>query len=330
MTYPKPWSIQLEITEGCNRRCSFCGIHSLYREKSDLGYKFMTVEMARAIAKDLAGWLPKIRLEFALQGEPLLNPNHLEIFRTFREEFPKCQIMVTSNMDSMRKGKGFDEEKLKKLFLCGVNILVADYYGEKNDMPYQEFKDGLKNNGLGLPVYDFYEDKPKVWAYVGPGIGYIVALDNTFDRSTIRSINNQAGNMSPAVIQELGYPMGELPKKTRCHLPFREMSIKQDGSVMMCCMDWLRESVQGKFPEQSYKEIWEGESFNLVRHILQEKRRDLINPCDRCNYNGVKVGLITKVEMIQTPEQSAIIYKQKQKDFKNLHGPHADEPFVYK
>jgi len=303
----------------------------LYREKLDEIYKFMSVETGRGIARDLSSWLPKIRLEFALQGEPLLNKNAYTIFQIFREEFPKCQIMVTTNTDPLRQGKGFNQEKIKKLFLFGVNIVVADYYGEKDDMSYEEFVDGFKQNTLGIPVHDIYKDKPTIWGYVGYDVSYIVTIDNTMDRDFTRNLNNQAGNTSPELIKLNDYSIEPLPLMKRCHLPFREMAIRHDGTVPLCCMDWQKEKIMGKFPETSLKDIWEGSIFKMTRSLLFNKRRDLLNPCDRCNYHPVKVGLVEDPYPKGHPDVliTAKSLKKGQEQFKNLKNKYADLPFDY-
>lgn len=330
-----PWSIQLEMTEGCNRRCWFCGLHSIYREKADMIYKFMTPELAKQIAIDLSNWFQRgKRLEFALQGEPLLNPKAPEIIRNFRDYYNESQLMVTSNMDVLRKGPGFNAEKIWKLFKSGLNMLVCDYYGEKTDMSYENFFNEISNASSGVPVFDFYKDKPKVWGFEGNNIMKIVIIDNTDNRDIHRSLNNQAGNTSPELIQiNTGQKVTGLPKMAMCQQPFRELSIKYDGAVPLCCMDWNREHIIGKFPEESFKDIWESMHMKLVRHLLFNKRRDLLSPCDRCNYHGYKVGLVNKpYPGGDGPdlEQSSIIVKTQQKlNTKSLGNKYATEPFQY-
>jgi hypothetical protein len=104
----------------------------------------MTIETAYEISKNLNEWLPGIRIEFALQGEPLLNRKAPLILQKFREEFNTCQLQLTSNMDPLRKGqKDFSTQKISELFKNGLNILVADYYGETFDLSYGEFLDAL-------------------------------------------------------------------------------------------------------------------------------------------------------------------------------------------
>lgn len=339
--YPNPWSIQIESTEGCNRRCRFCGIHSLYREKADMTYKFMTVETADLISQDLDEWLPKIRIEFALQGEPLLNPNITKILEKFRNNFPKCQLMMTSNTDMLRKGKNFDTKKLMKLFTSGLNIFVADYYGEKFDPTYQEFYSAfeLMSKEIGVPLFDFYKDKPTVWGYENERHQKIVTIDNTAERDMLRTMNNQAGNTNPDFFQDISFKNRiSLRMNKRCPLPFREMVIKHDGSVMMCCMDWQRENIVGKFPEQSFEEIWNSMQLNRIRKILYNKRRDLIVPCVRCDYMGLKSGLIVEpdklMDMEPTNENLLQISKDLRKEqLENQEKYHTNryskKPFMY-
>lgn len=297
MNAPNPWSCQIEMTEGCNRRCSFCGIHSLYREREDEIYKFMTPETSKSLAQSFNSWLKKLRIEFALEGEPLLNRDANKILNNFRIYFPTCHILLTSNCDPLRQGKGFNSEKIFNLFKAGLNVLLCDYYGEKWDMSYTDFFKGIKEASSGIPVFDFYKHNPKVWAYNSPNEMKIVVVDNTIERNLYRTLNNQGGNTVPDIIQ---IPdkfkdklFGNLPRKTRCQQPFREMSIKYDGAIELCCMDWTREHVMDKFPEDgSLKQIWNNKHFRLVRNLLFNKRRDLLTPCNRCNYKGYKVGFV--------------------------------------
>ena len=329
MKLEKPWSVQLELTEGCNRRCRFCGIHSLYREDQDMGYKFMTSETAKKIAISLNEWLGKTRLEFALQGEPLLNKDVNRIFNIFRTYFPKGQIMTTTNGDPIRKGKSFNSEKIFDLFKSGLNILVLDYYGEKHDPTYDEFFQMAKEASNGIPVFDFYKNKTTVWGYESNKIMKIVVIDNTVDRNFQRDLNNQAGNTNPQYVE---FDTSQIPRMVRCHQPFRELSVKHDGAVPICCMDWGREHIMGKFPEDgSFQEIWKNEHIKRARSLLWNKRRDLLSPCDRCNYHPVKAGFMEDPYPEGHPDllETAKKIKEFQQQNKKYAGKYADDPFKY-
>lgn len=309
--YPKPWILQVEMTEGCNRRCFFCGIHTLYKDKTrESLYRYMTLDEAWSIAGSLGSWLSKPRIEFALQGEPTLNPNCVGIINAFRTQLPKCQLQITTNCDPLRTKNGFDAKRIGKMFKAGMNIFVADYYGEKFDMPYSEFFGGIKQAaadsgipGLDERTFDFYDksapEHAKIWGYQGSDISKIVVIDNTASRNVNRTLNNQSGNADPEQLiknislEHYNKMVSGLPKMNRCEQPFRSLSIKYDGAVPICCMDWGREHIMGKFPEDgSYEQIWNSHHYKNVRTLIFHKRRDALSPCLRCDYHGYRVGLV--------------------------------------
>lgn len=49
----KPFSINVELTEGCNAFCEFCGIRGMWRTQEDKQFKFMSVELAELVSKSL-------------------------------------------------------------------------------------------------------------------------------------------------------------------------------------------------------------------------------------------------------------------------------------
>lgn len=323
--YPKPWILQVEMTEGCNRRCFFCGIHTLYKDKTRQAlYKYMSVQDAFAIAGDLSTWLIKPRIEFALQGEPTLNPNCTRIIDVFRTQLPKCQLQITTNCDPLRSKDGFNGKRIGQMFRAGLNIFVADYYGEPTDMSYADFFSGIKQaardsniEGLENRTFDFYnepvQEHARIWGYQGNDISKIVVIDNTASRNVNRTLNNQSGNTDPEqLITNLGLNqynkmVSGLPKMNRCEQPFRSLSIKYDGAVPICCMDWGREHIMGKFPEDgSYKEIWNSHHYKNVRTLIFHKRRDAMSPCLRCDYHGYRVGLVENPDVNFVPTEENI------------------------
>ncbi len=89
----KPWSIQIELTEGCTRLCGFCGLNGI--RNSSGKFKFMMVETAKKLLSQCAEFIPNIRYEFACRGEPTINPEYLKIISMFRWALPKTQMQIT-------------------------------------------------------------------------------------------------------------------------------------------------------------------------------------------------------------------------------------------
>jgi len=279
---PNPWSLQVELTQGCNRRCEYCGIHSLKDEASS--YKFMEVKLAEQIAKEMNEWIPKgRRIEFALQGEPTINPCTTEIIRKFRENYPKCQMMLNTN------GYRISKEKIINYFNNGLNFLLLDIY----DRITLDFCEKLESSDFPIQIESFHSGF-NVYQYHNSKIQRVVFMDNyrkdAWEKTVVRKINNQAGYMPIEVQKKFGVYV-EKPLQKNCSNVHRELVIKYDGTVTGCCMDWLRKLIMGKFPEQSLQEIWVSDRFQALRQLLYNKCRK-IEPCNRCNYSGFKLGLI--------------------------------------
>ena len=293
--YQDPWSVQVELTCGCTRLCKFCGLRAIRRRPYE-DLRFMSTELAEDIAKQLGTWFDHKRIEFALRGEPTLNPKLIEIISIFRNEFPKSQLLLSTNGDQIRK----DLSTVNKLFNAGLNILLIDVYNNN----YQWWREKL----LSLPyhVLDFFRDKPKVYTYRGYKHQEIILMEDiskSSGKSPIRRLNNQAGNV---YCSELNiYPLKYSLKK-RCSNPFREIVIFNNGNVPICCMDYREQFIIGKTPERSLQEIWNSELYNAVRVLLYYRHR-IFEPCSRCNYRGYKVGLLKQPENLSFKEAIEIL-----------------------
>jgi hypothetical protein len=281
----KPWSVQVEFTEGCTRYCTFCGLQGIRSGPGD--FKFMTQAVAERVAHTCANLVPKARYEFAMHGEPLANPNHLQLVRTFRRALPHAQLMLTTNGSALRRRM---RTRVRKLLEAGLDYLVLDTY-------YPE-RDYLRDEAQLLPftVWDFYDDcVPRGWSpwanhkrsRTGP---HVVLMDDLAARTgdhTSRVISNHAGSAGPAPPQ---------PLCKVCTIPFREVSVRWDGKVALCCNDWPGRLMCGDLIRQSLTEVWWGRQFEAARAVLSTRCRDFL-PCRKCDQRpGPRVGLLPKYD----------------------------------
>lgn len=57
-----------------------------------------------------------------------------------------------------------------------------------------------------------------------------------------------------------------------CRYPFSHITIRNDGTVIMCCADWLKELNIGNIRNHSLKELWKSKSmYNLRCDMLRTK-----------------------------------------------------------
>jgi len=285
-----PNTIKVEMSTGCNLRCSMCGIASI-QEKQGRDYRFMQIETAEKIAKAVkrTGWNSKF--EFTLRGEPLMNPNAKEIIHTFREHLPRAQLMVTSNAIPLLRPPGV-EQNIRDLFDAGLNILALDDYRPSKkatdevrrlageDMPWQteDFKTGntktspyhrgSRNRRIVIIIEDF-EQASKDRRHVG-----------------VKFVNNHSGCGSP--------PTPE-PIKYRCARPFREMIFRSDGRVALCCNEWRDyfriDSILTPKGTLNVEATWNAPELMAARKKLMNRDRSFA-PCKGCDVRTTRDGLL--------------------------------------
>lgn len=292
-----PWSVAIELVDGCNRLCDFCGLAF-----ADKKIKFMDLNLIEEVAKDLKSWgREKLRIEFAMHGEPTLHPKLIQIINIFRTNLPKSQIQITTNgIIVSRKGELF----VLDMFKAGLNILLVDTYTNYNRI----VELGKNLTSAGITYCDYMHNNKTVnpWHYNNIKTKAYVVMDdigNTHNNTT-RKLGNNAGNVDWDKVKKYGlFPLIK-PHNKKCVRPFRQICIHHDGTVPICCWDFRHEHVMGKFPEKSLIDIWNGLSFSIVREFLYNKNRNLL-PCYRCDYSGgFYQGFIKKQPLSLTKEES--------------------------
>jgi MoaA/NifB/PqqE/SkfB family radical SAM enzyme len=270
MKQEAPFCIQVELTEGCNLFCSFCGIRGIRRKPGD--YRFLSLKNARSIAKSIAstGW--NSRIEFAMHGEPTRNPLFMKIIKAFRNALPNNQLAILTNGVGLVKNP---RQIVSQLFQNGLNIIAIDDYKTN---PFSE-KIKKRVDGYWYPDVDMSPHAK----YKINETAVIYIRDITTAKSGGHStINSHCGCATPP-------PLAYLPK--RCAKPFRELSIRYDGHIAICCNDWRGHYVCGNALDKPLIVIWNNERFRAVRKMLYWHNRNFV-PCMWCDAISYRVGLL--------------------------------------
>ena len=283
MTYEQeaPFAVQVEFSEGCNLYCNFCGLQGI-REQKAKNYRFMTARTANRIASQLAeaGW--NARIEFAMHGEPTMNPKLVNLVRIFRHHLPRNQLMMTSNGGGIVKSP---TALLTALFEAGLNVYALDAYEYVNLAP-KIMEDVSQHNDFYFEVRYYPDDKDasphKRWPHTAKVLIHVQDI-SVADEGNHSMLNNHCGAGSPPLAESMN---------ARCAKPFREMSFRWDGRVAICCNDWRGVYKIGSIHDNSLTDLWLSERMNAARTMLYHGRRDLLSPCDICDAKSYRVGLL--------------------------------------
>lgn len=331
---PKFWSVQFEVVEGCNRKCSFCAIHSIRDKNTWEVHRKMDVRLFERIVKDIGEYKNDPRVEFDNHGEPTLHPQIVEMIALAREYMPKSSLQIQSNGDYMYKQGGLKAvvKQASSMFKAGLNIFVLNAYDHKMydtfNLRLDEVKDLLPKD---VEVINFYHNNPKnVSMYHKTNKKYFLLLDDLLrmskdkDSRTEKSLVNQAGGVLNSVVESLKM---EVPPKggytKTCSRPHREMCVGWDGSVAMCCYDWSNSIVLGKFPEMSTEEIWNSKTAHALRYLVSSKvQYRNFSHCDVCSYKGGwRLGFLPKMKYTGGTEKALKDLKQSKSKWNKLRYP---------
>ena len=286
-TQDPPFAIQIELSEGCPLRCTFCGLNGIRLPAPQHDYKLMELRTAERVASEMArlGWTA--RVEFAMHGEPTMNPDAAQIVKTFRDHLPKTHLMMTSNGFGLLGGKG-PVEKLNDLFDAGLNVFGFDAYEsvkiKDRLLPMLESEGANEERRFEVM---YYPEDPEASIHARRPVSarvFVRVKDiSVADTGNHSVLNNHCGAGAP--------PLRE-PIRARCAKPFRELSVRWDGSVAICCNDWRGVYKINNVRALNLDVLWNHERFTAARkHLLRGDRKNLA-PCNVCDAKSYRVGLL--------------------------------------
>ena len=273
-----PNAVQVEASEGCNLRCTFCGIQGI-REAAGGPYKLMTLDTAERVASEMRRLKWPARVEFAMHGEPTMNPLLPKILGRFRAALPGNQIMVTSNGGGLLK----DPSVIDAMFTAGLNLLCLDNYEYVKIVPKVLAR---WRNDQRIPVFQYPQDAAAPHPHhrhpVSTRAVLVIQDISVAEKGSHATLDNHAGAAAP--------PLAE-PLKARCAKPFRELSVRWDGSVALCCDDWRGAYKIGSVNEVDLDTLWQHPRFMAARKRLAVGDR-AFGVCSGCDKKSVRVGLL--------------------------------------
>lgn len=251
-------TVEMNITELCNRVCSFCPRvdPKIYPNRN----LHMDLDIARKVAGDLAELDYTGRISFSGFGEPLLNKQFADHIRIFRQALPDNTIETNTNGDRLTVAK------IHELFEAGLTGLYINMY----DGPEQEpvFRKLVEEAGL----------REEQWRLRPHWVG----SEEDFGLT----LNNRSGVLKN---DELDLGPLDQPLTSRCHYPFYKLLIDWNGKVLFCSNDWGREITVGDVTTTHVRDVWLSEGMLRVRRYLAEGQR-CYSPCNKCNVTGTLTG----------------------------------------
>ena len=277
-----PKTIQIETFSGCNAACIFCD-WKINKEKVPRGK--MSDELFRKIIDECA--LHSVqRISPFLTNEPLLDKTLEDKLIYTREKIPRIRLVLNTNgslLSEKRVRSLVDSQTLDTIYISFQGITKDAYEKSMVGLDFDHtlsnvnfLIDYLREKNLKRPKVRITMVKTKLIEDQIPA-----ALSYWEDRgvdATYTVFQNRAGTVDEA--RDLA--TARLKKYVNCERPFRETGITFDGQMLLCCIDYARQTVLGDVRERSIAEIWNDERVVDLRRLFLEGNLNEIQSCRRC------------------------------------------------
>lgn len=236
--------VEIETINRCNGNCSFCPVS---RQKDTREYQIMEEGLFQSIIDQLAELQYHGRLALFSNNEPFLDPDILPRHQYARKKLPNARMHLFTN------GTLLTIEKFKELMLY-LDELIIDNYQQDLELikPCRE-------------IVSYCEEHPDFKKRV------------TIVLRKPQEILSSRGGDAPNRKELVSYG------KDRCVLPFKQLIIRPDGKVSLCCNDPLGKNTLGDLKKDPILDVWNNDRFKMVRKCLYEGRANWKH-CEYCDF----------------------------------------------
>jgi len=267
----------IDITNHCNLRCIMC-------PQSGGGFKReseMSMNMFKSIIDDVCENSPLIKLY--MTGEPLL---HNGLFDMIEYASNKgCKTMVHTNATLLTEQISF------KLLSSSLTYLSFSFDGCTSEV-YERLRPPAKFNKVKSNIIKYLDLKTKIKTHGPHTTIEIIKMKDTDE--LIKEFAAQWENSGVDKISVADYmtwldSVNDRRVETQCNngykpcwFPFNYGCILSDGTVVPCCLDVFGKMPLGNITNNSFREIWFGEQFELLRKHMIAGQIQQGSICDGC------------------------------------------------
>ncbi|MFA5047584.1 MAG: radical SAM protein [Patescibacteria group bacterium] len=285
----------VEITNVCNLSCPHCptGTKLSTRPKS-----FMSLGNFKKVADELADYV--FGMNLGPNGEPFLHPDIFAMIDYLNTK--KVSSFLSSNFNSI------SEENIKKIVSSKLKIINIGIDGATAES-YSQYRRGgdfdKVINNLKLLVAERNKQKSK-WPFII--WQFLVMKTNEAEIDSARKLAREIG------VDQIAFDMPFIPLPEywffgrqseidseaqaffpsqeqyrlpaddsfikNCHLPWKEIHVLVDGTVVPCCRLVEMGINFGNILDQPLKEIWNNKFYQQIRESLKIQKKD--SCCSQC------------------------------------------------
>ena len=299
-----PFGLFIDPSNFCNFRCTFCPRNLPEFHDFAGSFSHMQMDLFRKIISDIHQFKEKIKaIRLYYLGEPLLNPNFVEMLNLVMSENITERVEITTNASLLTNGISDSI-----LTVAQRNTEVMLYMRYSIYSPLQAHNQKITRNSVNVAVIrnnvaNFQQMRNErkisnVSTYAKMIDTFDIEENNTFkimyenivdDINLEEPMNWSGAEKTNLLKEEYGGDSDKLTKRsmsfdkrTACQYPFTTLAINPDGSVIACCVDWSRKTLLGNVNTEHLIDIWNGEKLRKLRCIHLDGNRCFNDACRNC------------------------------------------------
>ena len=271
-----PPYLQIEPTSICNYRCVFCYQTDNAFNKRSQGYMgHMNFDTFKLIVDQAQGNIEFISL--ASRGEPLLCPDIKKMLSYTKDKFLNLKINTNASL--------LDEKMSYAILESGVKTLVFSADAADSKL-YSELRVNGKLEKIVKNIEKFQEIRSK---HFNSKIITRVSGVKVRKEQKIEKMSKFWGDLvdQVAFVDYVPWENVYQSQKTNIEKPcsdlWRRMFVWWNGDTNPCDVDYKSKLKVGNIKNKNIKELWNSESYVLLRNKHSMKKRKQISPCNRCH-----------------------------------------------
>lgn len=245
-------AVEIETINRCNGLCGFCPVN---RRLDARPLARMSDRLLQKILRELSALSFSGFLGIQSNNEPFLDKKIIDRVGAARRYCPNAHLYMYTN------GTLLNVERLGKLLDTGIDSVVIDNYS--NTLTLHE----------NIRIIDSHFKAMRDRRYI-ERVTIVVQPENAVRTNRGGSAPNKQGPEYDEYKELLG---------VGCLLPFKQIVIRPDGKISLCCQDALGAVTLGNVNKHSLLEIWSGEQYSQLRQELARNGRRNLALCKKCD-----------------------------------------------
>lgn len=281
----RPESLNLEITSICDSKCIHCPRQDMNRVMRPMPFEMFTRVVDQAAKMKIPAICPNG------YGEIMTIKDIDKYLSYIRSADHRFRININTN------GFRMNRSKIDVLFKNQVDYLNICLDGA-TAATAETVRVGLKLNEIESNIHQLLSERSsrnvdypklrvgmiKIPENISESESFIKKWDGVADYVGLDGYSNRVGSLDQKYKNENTEEHDTQHQPKACVLPFKEMTLLSDGSVVLCCNDWNGEYVVGNVNNNSLDEIWHSMKLAHVRKMHKNGTGDKIDLCRSCNY----------------------------------------------